>query len=67
MSKQYEIKIIAKIMYTGDDFPNDALVITPIKNAIKDKLKPFKATHELDMISDKVEVMEMEEEEANGV
>lgn len=64
MEKQYEIKIITKIIYTGDEFPSDALVITPIKNAIKDKIRPFAATHELDMISDKVEVLVMEEEEA---
>ena len=50
-----------KIIYTGDDIPDDALVISPIKNAIKRIVKPLRATHELTVMSDKVEVLEEEE------
>ena len=59
--KDYEIVMRIKIIYTGDDIPDDAFVISPIKNAIKRIVKTYRATHELTVMSDKVEALEEEE------
>ena len=55
MSKEFEIVMRIKIIYTGEEYPDDDLVITPIKRAIREKVSIFKASHELDFISDKVQ------------
>ena len=53
--KEFEIIMRLKIIYTGEEYPDDDLVITPIKRAIREKVKVFSASHELLFISDKVE------------
>ena len=60
--KEYEIVIRTKIIYKGDTVPDDDLVITPIKRAIRDKVKIMQASHEIIHISDKIEKLFPEEE-----
>lgn len=60
---KYEIVIRAHIVCESEDYPSDALIVSPIKEAIRDKVRIYQKTHHIDKIIEKVELILEEEPE----